>query len=238
MNAIIVCASGMATAMLLKEKIKQHFQNRIHILKICPLYEVTEELISSCDLVLTTVPMEGAHSDKIIRINLLLDSEDIQHVEKVLDRTETNSFQLKNIFREDLYMRGLHCRTKTDVLETITNRMIELHYMNEATKQSVFRREEMATTELGSMVAMPHALENEMDEANVAVAVLDKPIVWDQEKVQVVLLLNIPKSAYAMWEDVFKSLYTYLIQEFGVHKLMKGSSYDEFIRDLEYQSRK
>lgn len=135
-------------------------------------------------------------------------------------------------------MRGLHCRTKTDVLETITNRMIELHYMNEATKQSVFRREEMATTELGSMVAMPHALENEMDEANVAVAVLDKPIVWDQEKVQVVLLLNIPKSAYAMWEDVFKSLYTYLIQEFGVHKLMKGSSYDEFIRDLEYQSRK
>lgn len=237
-NAIIVCASGMATAMLLKEKIKQHFQNRIHILKICPLYEVTEELISSCDLVLTTVPMEGAHSDKIIRINLLLDSEDIQHVEKVLDRTETNSFQLKNIFREDLYMRGLHCRTKTDVLETITNRMIELHYMNEATKQSVFRREEMATTELGSMVAMPHALENEVDEANVAVAVLDKPIVWDQEKVQVVLLLNIPKSAYAMWEDVFKSLYTYLIQEFGVHKLMKGSSYDEFIRDLEYQSRK
>ena len=94
----------------------------------------------------------------------------------------------------------------------------------------------MATTELGSMVAMPHSLGNDMKEASVSVSVLEKPILWDQEKVQVVLLLNIPKSKYGMWEDVFKNLYNYLIRDFGVRKLTKGCSYDEFIRDLEYQS--
>ena len=238
LNAIIVCASGMATAMLLKEKMKQHFQNRINIVKVCPLYEVSESLIHDVDLVLTTVPMEGFHSDKIIRINILLDSDDIHHVERVLDRSTPNSFQLQNIFRKDLYLKGLKCKSKQEVLDTITTHMMNLHYMNESTRESVFKREEMATTELCSMVAMPHALENDMDDANVAVAILDKPILWDHEKVQVILLLNIPKSAYGMWESVFKSLYTYLIGEFGVHKLMKGCSYEEFIKDLEYQNHK
>lgn len=38
-----------------------------------------------------------------------------------------------------------------------------------------------------------------------------------------------------MWEDVFKTLYKYLIRDFGVRRLAKGCTYEEFIRDLEYQ---
>lgn len=237
-NAIIVCASGMATAMLLKEKVRQHFQNRIHIVKTCPLYEVTQALIDEVDLVLATVPMDNFKSNKIIRINIVLDTNDLTHMERLINSQNHTAFQLKNIFREDLFLSGLSCHSRDEALHMITDYMIDKGYMNEATKQSVFRREEMATTELGSMVAMPHALENDGKEASVTVAILDKPILWDQEKVQVVLLLCIPKSEYGMWESVFKSLYTYLIVDFGVHKLMKGCSYEQFIEDLEYKNKK
>lgn len=237
-NAIIVCASGVAMAMLVKEKIKQHFQNCIHIVKTCPLYEVDEALIDEVDLVLATVPMDHIKSDKIIQIHVLLNQEDINQVEKAIHHNQVSSnFQLKSIFREDLYMENVKGASCDEVLNYITDYMICKDYMDEKTKQSIFKREEMATTELGSMVAMPHALQNDMDEAMVAVAILEKPILWDREKVQVVLLLSIPKSAYGMWEEVFKSLYGYLIANFGVQKLMKGCTYDEFIKDLEYQSR-
>ena len=33
----------------------------------------------------------------------------------------------------------------------------------------------------------------------------------------------------------FKTLYKYLIRDFGVRRLAKGCTYEEFIRDLEYQ---
>ena len=129
-------------------------------------------------------------------------------------------------------------KTRDEVLHFITDQMVEKGYMSPQTKETVFKREAMATTELGSMVAMPHSIGNDMKEASVSVTILDKAILWDQEKVQVILLLNIPKSKYDMWETVFKDLYNYLIRDFGVGKLTKGCTYEEFIRDLEFQSEK
>ena len=159
----------------------------------------------------------------------------VRNIETFMTHHHEDSGYFKEIFREDLYFTNLKLKTRDEVLHYITDAMIEKGYMKEENKQSVFKREAMATTELGSMVAMPHSLENDMLEASVSVTILDKPIVWDQEKVQVVLLLNIPKSKYGMWEDVFKTLYKYLIRDFGVRRLAKGCTYEEFIRDLEYQ---
>ena len=57
----------------------------------------------------------------------------------------------------------------------------------------------------------------------------------ETEKVKVGLVVNITEEKYGMWEDVFKTLYKYLIRDFGVRRLAKGCTYEEFIRDLEYQ---
>lgn len=237
-NALIVCASGMATAMLMKERVKQFFQDRIQIIKTCPLYEVDQAMIDSVDIVLTSVPIEHYHSNKIVQVQLMLDQKDVSTIEAFMTQQHAQHDHFKEIFREDLYFSGVKLKTRDEVLNFITDQMVEKGYMNEETKASVFKREAMATTELGSMVAMPHSIGNDMKEASVSVTILDKPMIWNQEKVQVVLLLNIPKHQYDMWEIVFKDLYNYLIRDFGVGKLTKGCTYDEFIRDLEYQREK
>lgn len=233
-EACIVCATGMATAMLMKERVKQFFQDRIHIVKTCPLYEVNQELIDTMDIILTTVPIKDFQSEKIVQTQLLLDMQDVKNIEAFISDHSITNAQFKEIFREDLYFSNIHLKTRDEVLHYITDQMVEKGYMNQQTKQSVFKREEMATTELGSLVAMPHSIDSDKEEASVSVTILDKPMIWDQEKVQVVILLNIPKSKYQMWENVFKTLYNFLIRDFGVGKLTKGCTYDEFIRDLEY----
>lgn len=235
-EACIVCATGMATAMLMKERVKQFFQDRIHIVKTCPLYEVNQELIDTMDIILTTVPIKDFQSEKIVQTQLLLDMQDVKNIEAFISNHSITNAQFKEIFREDLYFSNIHLKTRDEVLHYITDQMVEKGYMNQQTKQSVFKREEMATTELGSLVAMPHSIDSDKEEASVSVTILDKPMIWDQEKVQVVILLNIPKSKYQMWENVFKTLYNFLIRDFGVGKLTKGCTYDEFIRDLEYVS--
>lgn len=235
-EACIVCATGMATAMLMKERVKQFFQDRIHIVKTCPLYEVNQELIDSMDIILTTVPIKDFQSEKIVQTQLLLDMQDVKNIEAFISDHSITNAQFKEIFREDLYFSNIHLKTRDEVLHYITDQMVKKGYMNQQTKQSVFKREEMATTELGSLVAMPHSIDSDKEEASVSVTILDKPMIWDQEKVQVVILLNIPKSKYQMWENVFKTLYNFLIRDFGVGKLTKGCTYDEFIRDLEYVS--
>lgn len=193
MTAIIACGTGLSTAMFVKSRLQRKFGKQLQILKVSPLYEITQESIKEVDFVFTTVPIHGISSEKIILVEPILTEEDLSKIETILlgDREEIR----EHFFKKDLFIAGLKASTKTEVLQKMTDLMLKKGYMDLAGKESVFAREQMASTELGGLIAIPHALENHSEEAAIAVAVLEKPIVWDKEKVQVVFLLSIPKEA-------------------------------------------
>ena len=222
-KAVIVCIAGVATAMLLKEKIQEYFGQKIIIERTCPQQEVTQELIDSVDLVLTTVELEHFHSSKIKKINLFLEEADMKKIRNAIEENpEGEEVDYRAIFPKELFFPEEDFRNKMEAMEYVTGIMEQKGYITESVKQSIFKREEMATTELGSLVAIPHALLNNTQEAVVSVLILKKPILWENERVQVVLLLNIPKDKYAIWEVVFKRLYQYLIGEQGVTRLIRN----------------
>ena len=233
-KAVIVCIAGVATAMLLKEKIEQNFGHQIEVVKTCPQREVTKELIEQVDLVLTTVELPDFQSEKIKKINLFLEESDIRTIKYALrDSNREESIDYRGIFREDLFFSNSDFKEKSQILAYMTEKMMQKDFMSKDAAQSVVKREEMATTELGNLVAIPHAMSNDSGGAVVSVMVLKKPIVWENEKVQVILLLNIPKSQYSIWEIVFKRLYRYLIEDQGVSRLIKEQGYEEFIEQLQ-----
>lgn len=235
-DVIIVCAAGAATATLLKECIRKRFGNKLRIVKVCALYEISQEIIDSVDFVLTTVPIYGFQSEKIKEINVFLTNKDVSSIQSLIVGDKLNRPDYTALFKEELFFAGLNIKTKSEVLDFLTNKMMELNYISDEVKKSIYQREEIATTELGSLVAIPHAMLNTMKEPSVAVAILDKPILWKKEKVQVILLLSIPKNKYQLWESVFKNLYYYLIENIGVSRLIKGLGYHQFIKELELQN--
>ena len=149
----------------------------------------------------------------------------------IKDRIYDNGKECIKLYKDFLKKRD--AITEEEILEHMTREMQIRGLISKEGSKSVFKREEMSTTELGYMVAIPHAMSNDSEEAVVSVMILKKPILWENEKVQVVLLLNVPKSQYNMWEVVFKRLYQYLIGDQGVTKLIKDKDYDDFIRHLE-----
>ena len=220
--------------MLLKEKIQNNLNNKVEVVKTCSMNDVSQELIDSVDILLTTVELENFSSPKIKKIKLFLEEKDIDQLEKMIDDTErySNEIDYKQIFKPELFFYNIDFKDKNSVLEFMTDKMLENGYISEVVKESIFKREEMATTELGGLVAIPHALSNNSTQAIVSIMILRKPIVWDKERVQVVLLFSIPKSKYDIWEVVFKKLYNCLIAQQGVMKLIKNRNYEEFISEL------
>jgi len=230
LTALIACGTGLSTAMFVKSKLQRKFGKQLQILKVSPLYEITEETIKSVDFVFTTVPIRGIDSEKIIQVEPILTEDDLGKIEMIIHGDEAEAKE--HFFREDLFFAGLKANSKMDVLEKMTDLMLKKGYIDQAGKKSVFAREEMASTELGGLIAIPHALENQGKEAAIAVAVLDKPILWDKEKVQVVFLLSIPKSKCRVWEPVFERLYRYFISDFGVNTLIKNAKFEVLIEKL------
>ncbi len=234
-SAVIVCDAGRSIAVLIKEKINQLFSDRIKIIGVYRTSDLTNKMIDSVDLVIATVDIAAFHSEKIVNVKVFFEEDDVRKISYALKhKNSMENLKYKSVFRKDLFFTGLNLKTKDEVLTYLTDVLMEKGYITENVKQSIFKREELATTEIGCLMAIPHALLNDMEDVTVAVAILKKPIVWDKEKVQVVLMLNIPKNKNSVWEGIFKKVYRELISEQGVTWLIKNQDYEEFIEKIEH----
>jgi len=84
-HVIVICPSGMATAQLLVARLHARFPN-LSNLEVISLRDLTPTLVSSADLILTTVqlPRQFANHPKVIQVHPLLMSEDIETITQFL----------------------------------------------------------------------------------------------------------------------------------------------------------
>ena len=233
-TAIVVCGAGAATAMLLKSKLQRRFGGYLQIVKICPSYAITEELAKTVNYIFTTVPLKNIVSTKVIKVDPILTEEDLEVLNQVIttDGDCGDTIRYNDFFKRDLFFSKLAAYSKFEVLDKLTNRMIREGYIDEKVKKSIFDRERMASTELGGLIAIPHALENNMEQPSIAIAILENQIVWDVEKVQVVFLISISKTKYDIWEPVFKKIYRYFVMNMGVNDLIREPDFDILMKNL------
>jgi mannitol operon transcriptional antiterminator len=84
-RVIVICPSGMATAQLLVARLHARFPN-LSNLEVVSLRDLTPSLISSSDLILTTIPLsrQYANNPKVIQVHPLLKPEDIEAITQFL----------------------------------------------------------------------------------------------------------------------------------------------------------
>ncbi len=232
-TAIIVCSTGIGTAFLIREKIKVHFKNKIKVVKTISLYEIDDETIASVDMILTTIPVKNIKSEKIIEVSNLLDNNELKKIENlIIGKENNNELKYEEFFRKECFYKENSLKTKEEVIQFLTNEMISKGFMTEITKASVIEREDMSSTEIGHLVAVPHPIDNDINVSSIAILVLNKAIIWDEHHVQVVFLISISKDKFKLWETIFMKLFKYLVEEGGVKELIKHRSYDKFINSF------
>lgn len=84
-RVFVICPSGMATAQLLVARLHARFPNLTN-LEVISLRDLTPALITSADLILTTVPLprQYANHEKVIQVHPLLMPKDIEAITQFL----------------------------------------------------------------------------------------------------------------------------------------------------------
>lgn len=233
-NILIVCGSGMATAALIKEKILRSYGDQVNIVNTMSLSEFKEDKADNVDLIITTIDIPNMDSQKLLKVNPIINNQDLITIRKKINKTSQtfNIETYQNLFKRDLFLKNLDLETKDEVLHYLTKQMKDRNYINNTTIESIFEREKMASSELCNLLAIPHPLVYTNGSPCIAVGILNKPILWRKEKVQVVVILCIPKHQQEQWEIIFKKLYHFLIEDYGITKLISDYNYDDFIRKL------
>lgn len=226
-KVIIVCTTGIGTSLLLKVKLEQHFKGRLTIVDTISWYEFNEVLLQSVDFIITTIPLK-AESEKVIYVKNLLDKDEIKKIEENLKNNNYKENGLVSKLKKELFFKDVEVSTREELLEKITEELIDKKYITKAVKKEIFSREKLASTEIGNLVAIPHTSHKDLKESFISVAILKKGITWHKEKVQVVLIICIAKEDQHEWKSNLEQLYKSIIELDVVLEIIKSSDFEDF----------
>lgn len=229
LKAIIVCASGVGTSMLIKAKLEAKFDKKIEILKVIPSYLIDYVKVLDVDFIIATVPV-NIKGIPVINVSPFLDDKEIKIIEKFLDTGKIYyNINLSEIFNKELFFTDLDFDNKFDVINYMSNILLQKDYIDEEMKNSYIDREKIATTEIGNMVAIPHGAKGKVFKNAVAIGILKNPIPWEIGQVRLVVMLCLQKESILNYEDLFSNIYKRIDSIAKVISICESKKYDKFI---------
>ncbi|NBJ69552.1 MULTISPECIES: BglG family transcription antiterminator [Clostridia] len=228
-RCIIVCATGVGSAMLLKYRLQSKYPNQLQVVDTTDFYRLNEISLKGIDFIITTVPMERKLAVPIIYVNTILGAEDLRKIEDYLKNRTENKI---DFLKEELIFLQKDLPTKEATIQYLVEKVVTAGYVDGSFGASVLKREELSPTSFGNLVAIPHPMEPYTTETFWTICTLKKPIDWEGSHVQFVCLLSIGKNN----TSDLKLMYDYLIEiienKRKVNQLLRCEERDELIETI------
>lgn len=227
-NLIIVCASGMGSSQLLLYKIRQRFAQQINQIKVVQLYELNHFEQQNYDLILSTVDVPFQTAIPLLRINYLLEPDDLSHMAGWLKSKPQESERMQNYFNEALFFTDLQATDRFELIRELCQRVSTHIPMAYDFSQAVIEREKISATEFGNSVAFPHPLSPGGEKTFVAVAVLPNPIRWDKQEVRYIFMLNVRDQENNSLQLLYECLLSLMSNKIMLKKLKTNTTFSTF----------
>ncbi|WP_289891031.1 BglG family transcription antiterminator [Virgibacillus pantothenticus] len=228
-RCIIVCATGVGSAMLLKYRLQSKYPNQLHVVDTTDFYRLNETSLEQIDFIITTIPIERKLPVPIIFVNTILGTEDLRKIENYLKNRTENKI---DFLKEELIFLHKGLPTKEAAIKYLVEKLVAAGYVESSFGASVFKRERLSPTSFGNLVAIPHPMEPHTRETFWTICTLKKPIDWEGNYVQFICLLSIGKNR----TSDLKLMYDYLIEiienKRKVNQLISCEEKDEFIETI------
>ncbi len=224
---LMVCSSGQGSAQLLKYKYMEEFGKYIEEIKICTVYQIEDMDFSDIDYVLTTVPVKSKIPRPIMEIQTFLSDGEILKIREKLQENEMDF--LNGYYSEELFFPDLEENSKEEVIASMCKKISRFRTLPEEFYDSVLKREDLAHTDYGNLVALPHPYKMMTDTTFVAVGILQKPIYWVQNQVQVVLLVSLAEGKHSRIQEFYKVTTELLLKEEAIRQLISHPEFAVFM---------
>ena len=226
MNILIVCGSGKTTSNLLVTKYRKEFNDYIENIYAADLIGLKDFDFSKIDYVFSTVPINLKLPVPIVYISNFLKSDDIINVKNTFESLNRNI--VLDYYKEEMFTTDIKGETKEEIIKNICEEIKKYKSIPDNFYELVMKREQLAETDIGNLVAIPHPIEVVTKDTFVYVALLDKPILWQKNNVQVIFLISVSNK-----NDDLKNFYEYtinfLLNENSVKKLIENKTFENLI---------
>ncbi len=227
-NIYVVCPEGIGFSRLIVNRIQRYIPS-VNILGIVAKNQIDTLDLKNADFIISTTPLEDVKIPVMI-VSSFISQYDINAINdymvsnfRSLDNLTLSS--LAKVIDSHLYFPGLDCSTKDESLRFITQRLFEQGYVTANYQQSVIDRENILSTDIGKLIAIPHGKCDYIIKNTIAIASLKEPVLWNKNQVSLIFMIVMnmdnPIETKAVLNDLYKVIDS-------------PELIDVFINDLDY----
>lgn len=231
----LICPTGYTTSRLLMKKLHFLYKEKVDILGPFSFMELGELRKQEPDLILSTVKVEYEEDVTVIKVSPFLDQSDIEKINQnlFLYEEDMESIQflndIRNFFRKDLFFKNIKFKDEFEAIKYMAKQLCEKGYTPDEYVQFVIEREKISSTSFGNLLAIPHPIVMNAYENVIAVAILQKPVIWGKFKVQLVFMFSLREEDRRKLNDLYKHIIEIVEKPNGVQYLINSKDYDDFI---------
>lgn len=119
---------------------------------------------------------------------------------------------LKKYISDDFIFWKNSIKDKKTALNFLITKLEHKGIVYDSFRESIYRRERLGSTEIEGGSALPHAAPETVKKVAIAIMILQKPIWWNTENVNVVVLACVPNEQVKMYRELVLDIYR-LVQD-------------------------
>ncbi len=229
-NILVICATNMSTSKLLAYQYKKKFKKYIDEVYTCEMYNLDSFDFSKVDYIFTTVEINRVLPKPVLGISAFLEDEEVEKISSILKFKSSNT--IADVYSEELFYDNIKGETKEEILFEICKRIPEKYGIPSDFYEGLLRREEITGTDLAKHVALLHPYETTSDISFVCISVLDHPIRWTRQDVQVVILMAVAEDEQRDLTNFLQLISEFIANESAVLQLVEEPDFTTFVNLL------
>lgn len=197
LSVLFISEKGMASSQLAIEMLKYNIPEIMEI-QATSYHDFKLSQYPDVDVIINTSGSEIADS-RVVVVGERLNEQGIEQVRQKVN--QIFSFRKKpefrfnglchQLFEVDLFLVRPKVERKDQLITMMVKKLEDKGDVTPNYLSSVFDRERATTTSIGRGIAIPHGNMTEINESRIVVAILEEPILWHEDLVDVVFLLAV-----------------------------------------------
>jgi lichenan operon transcriptional antiterminator len=233
----IVCPNYYDMHLILRQRLEAELGSDLQVDVVITRADIDWSALSS-DIVVTTIAVPAAR-DNVVVIQPFITDADFEAVRRAITtvRRHRRRMEIKDellqYFDERLFRRNLHAGDEAAMIRTLGESMAGIGVIDESYIEGAIERERMSSTAFTDTIAVPHAMEMSATRTAIAIVVNETPMMWGENRVNVIALVAFSASGRRAFQTVFDQLVEVFSDRDDVQRIVRrATDFASFIDEL------
>lgn len=239
LNIVVICQNGIATSELIMSKLHKIFDSDAKITNI-NARELDFYDLSNIDLIISTIALPEVKVP-VIEVSPILTKDEIESIRSFysehmtdnytlmrtsLDGRKFNLESLQTLIKKPSLIRET-VKSKKECIEKMIRECDAMNRRIKEFKESILERETLGSTSVYTGVALPHCDPRFVEQSELIVMTLDKPINWGKNNVKLIILIAVAENDIPIFKDSLIALYSVIENQELMNELVQLENGDE-----------